>query len=346
MEFVVGKILTQNGFQEGYIGFEKNRIVEIGKNKPQKKPVAKGVITPLFVNMHTHIGDSFIKNRNIPLPRDVEKLVAPPNGVKHKLLKEATEEEIIIGMKKSITTMERNGTKIFCDFRENSVHGIQQLKKALESYRISSVILSRPSTLSYNKKEIDFLLENSDGIGLSSVYDWDDSEIIKIARHTKKKKKLFALHASERIQEDIDFILDLKPDFLVHMIKADESDLIRVKENNIPVVVCPRANSFFGLKPNLDLMKKLNVNILFGTDNAMLTIPNILDEINYVKHNFRGFINLELLYKISYEARKVLNLDCSILSPNSKAEFAVVDEKTLKPLYISAYKNLRDVCES
>lgn len=336
MNYIIGKILTQNGFQKGYLSFEKDRITEIGEGKPQKKPIAKGIITPLFVNIHTHIGDSFIKNWDIPLPRDVKKLVAPPNGVKYRLLKEASEKEIISGMKRSINIMKKNGTKIFCDFRENGILGVQQLKKSLTSSSMSPIILSRPTNLSYNRKEIDLLLENSDGIGLSSVSDWDDAEIIKIARHTKKKKKLFAIHASERIREDIDFILDLKPNFLVHMIKADESDLIRVKENDIPVVVCPRANSFFGLKPNLALMKKIGVNILFGTDNAMLATPNILDEISYVKHEFTEFTDFELLHKISYEARKVLNLDCSILSPNSKAEFAVIDEKTLKPLYVSA----------
>ncbi|RLI52576.1 MAG: hypothetical protein DRO93_14810 [Candidatus Thorarchaeota archaeon] len=336
MKYISGKILTKEGFQKGYLKINENKIIEVEKGISPSRPIVKGLILPTLINMHTHIGDSFIKDRGVPLPRNIEELVAPPGGIKHKLLKEASEKEIITGIKKSIDVMKRNGTKIFCDFRENGISGIQQLKKALESSRISPVILSRPSNLYYNKKEMDLLLENSDGIGLSSISDWDYSEIIKVAKHVKNKKKFFAIHASERVREDIDSILDLKPDFLIHMIKAYESDLIRVKENNIPIVVCTRANSFFGLRPNLDLMKKLGVNILFGTDNAMLVAPNILEEINFVINNFKTFKKSELLFKISYEPRKALNLDCNILSPNSKAEFVVVDEKTLKPLYVSA----------
>jgi len=336
MKYISGKILTKEGFQKGYLKINENKIIEVEKGISPSRSIVKGLILPTLINMHTHIGDSFIKDRGVSLPRNIEELVAPPGGIKHKLLKEASEKEIITGIKKSIDVMKRNGTKIFCDFRENGISGIQQLKKALESSRISPVTLSRPSNLYYNKKEMDLLLENSDGIGLSSISDWDYSEIIKVAKHVKNKKKFFAIHASERVREDIDSILDLKPDFLIHMIKAYESDLIRVKENNIPIVVCTRANSFFGLRPNLDLMKKLGVNILFGTDNAMLVAPNILEEINFVINNFKTFKKSELLFKISYEPRKALNLDCNILNPNSKAEFVVVDEKTLKPLYVSA----------
>lgn len=335
MDFVSGDILTKNGFKGGYIGFEGKKIVETGKGDSPKKPICKGLIIPTFVNAHTHIGDSFIKEKNIDLPKNIEELVAPPNGFKHKLLREASDIEIIEGMKKSIKTMIENGTKYFCDFRENGFLGIKQLKTALSLNKISSIILSRPGSLKYDKNEVDILLKNSDGIALSSISDWDYSELQKIAKNAREKNKIFALHASERIREDIDDILDLKPNFLVHMIKAQESDLERVYENNIPIVVCPRSNSFYGLKPNFRLMKKVGVNLLLGTDNAMLNSPVILDEIHYVKSVTRDFSTFELLFMTTYGARKALNLDCGILGPNSRADFMVLDKKSLKPLYIS-----------
>jgi len=46
---------------------------------------------------------------------------------------------------------------------------------------------------------------------------------------------------------------------------------------------------------------------------------------------------MELLYFVTFGARKVLNLDCDILCPNSKADFVVLDKKSLKPLYISVW---------
>ncbi|KYK20993.1 hypothetical protein AYK21_01195 [Thermoplasmatales archaeon SG8-52-2] len=335
MEFISGEILTIDGIINGYIGFEKRKIIETGKGIPLKKPICKGLIIPTFVNSHTHIGDSFITNKDINTPKNIEELVAPPNGLKHRLLAEASDEEIIEGMEKSIDIMIKSGIKYFCDFRENGILGISQLKAALSLWKISCIILSRPDSLKYDKNELDLLLKNSNGIALSSISDWDFSEMKKIARDTNNKKKIFALHASERIREKIDDILDLKPNFLVHMIKASESDLNKVKEMNIPIVICPRANSYFKLKPNYKLLKNVKVDLLIGTDNSMLNSPVILDEIKYIKSISKEFTIIELLYMVTYGARKALNLDCDILGPNSKADFVVLDRKSLKPLYIS-----------
>jgi cytosine/adenosine deaminase-related metal-dependent hydrolase len=335
MKYVSGKILTENGFIKGYIGFEKNKISEFGKGIPVKKPFCKGLIVPSFINAHTHIGDSFIKKRKIKLPKNVVELVKPPNGLKHRLLREAKEEDLIEGMKDSIDVMFNSGITKFCDFREGGLEGISELKKAMVNKKVSAIILSRPSDLKYNSNEIDILLKNSDGIGLSSVSDWNFFEIKKISNHVRKKRKLFAIHASEIIRENIDDILDLKPDFLVHMVKATESDLIRVKDNNVPIVLCLRSNAFYGLKPNVKLMKKIGIKLLFGTDNSMLNLPDIIDEIKFVKNKYKEFLMEELLSIITFRARKALNLDCDILGANSKADFVVLDEKTLKPLYVS-----------
>ena len=275
MYYVSGEILTESGFKKGYLGFEKNKIVETGKGNPLKKPICKGLIVPSFVNAHTHIGDSFIKIKNIDLPKNVEELVAPPNGLKHKLLREASSKDIIEGMEKSIDIMRKNGTKYFCDFRENGKKGIDLLKTALKNKKISCLIFSRPENLRYDKEEVEILLKESDGVGISSISDWDYSELKKLALHIKQKKKFFAIHASECFRENIDLVLDLKPDFLVHMVFATESDFNRVSEEGIPIVVCLRSNAFFSLKPDVELMKKVGVELLIGTDNAMLNTPNI-----------------------------------------------------------------------
>jgi len=335
MEYVQGKILTPEGFRSGYLGFENNTIVEAEKGNSPKKPICKGFIVPTLVNAHTHVGDSFIKKKDIDLPKNVEELVAPPNGLKHKLLKEASEKEIVDGMKNSIDKMVESGVSVFCDFRENGIKGINQLKNALTNTKLSSIILSRPVKMEYNKDEINVLLENSNGIGLSSISDWNYSELARIAGHAKKKGKVFAIHASERIREDIDLVLDLKPDLLIHMVKANKSDLEIVKDNDIPIVVCPRSNNFFGLKTDLELFKKVGVKLILGTDNAMINSPKILDEITFIKNKYKCFSVEELLYMATYTARKALNHDSCILGLNQKADFIVLDEKTLRPLYIS-----------
>jgi cytosine/adenosine deaminase-related metal-dependent hydrolase len=73
---------------------------------------------------------------------------------------------------------------------------------------------------------------------------------------------------------------------------------------------------------------------MLGTDNAMLNTPNILDELTYLK-NMTGIFSIEnLLNMITYNPRKALNLDYSILDLNSSNEFMVLDKKTLRALYI------------
>ena len=44
---------------------------------------------------------------------------------------------------------------------------------------------------------------------------------------------------------------------------------------------------FYGLKPNVKLMKKHWCKFVVGTDNAMLNSPNILDEIKFIKKQFQ-----------------------------------------------------------
>ena len=117
------------------------------------------------------------------------------------------------------------------------------------------------------------------------------------------------------------------------MTKANRSDLIRVKENGIAIVLCPRSNNFFGLKPKIHLMKKIGLDLILGTDNAMINYPNILDELKFLKKNYSDLSMEELLNMLTYKPRKVLNLRPFILGPNSPADFIVLDNKTLKPIY-------------
>ncbi|MBN2602966.1 MAG: hypothetical protein JXA91_02400, partial [Candidatus Thermoplasmatota archaeon] len=108
MHYFSGEILTENGLEEGYIGLEKKKIVEIGKTCP-KKPLLKGLIVPTFINAHTHLGDSFVRKKNLKLPKSIEKLVAPPDGLKFQQLMKASRQEIIQGIKDSLNEMSLSG---------------------------------------------------------------------------------------------------------------------------------------------------------------------------------------------------------------------------------------------
>jgi cytosine/adenosine deaminase-related metal-dependent hydrolase len=267
-----------------------------------KKNSSHPYSTSPLINSHTHIGDAFITLKKL---YGIQELVGP-SGIKHTLLKQTKPNIIIEGMKKALKIMKNVGTTHFCDFREGGLKGVQLLKKALPS-NIIPIILSRPQNQYYHRNEITSLLRESQGIGISSISDWNYYELVKIARHTQKKGKLFALHASERIHEPIDLILDLKPTFLVHMIQATPNDLAIVADHNIPVVICPRSNAYFNLRPNVLAMKKAGIPIMLGTDNAMITSPDIIQEAQYLIQHFK-VTPQEVRDMISKNPRKYLNV--------------------------------------
>jgi len=335
MKYVEGDILTPEGFVSGYlIGTSDEKEWEVHTGTPPEKPLADGIIVPWLVNAHTHIGDSFIRKKRLELPRNVKMLVAPPDGLKYQFLTNASEQEILEGIQTSLTEMDASGTAWFCDFREEGLIGVYELRKALKNKRVKTLIMSRPSQMTYNKEELDVLLQSSDGIGLSSISDWEPADIEKIAAHVRQKKKLFALHGSEVSREDIDRLLDLHPSFLVHMIAASDADLERVEDAGIPIVICPRSYAFFHLKTNFTLMKKTAVTLLLGTDNGMINTPDVIEEVRLLRHT-GVFSDEELLTNVTYTPRKVLNLDDRIQGSDLLKHFIVLERESLKPIYVS-----------
>jgi len=265
-------------------------------------------------------------------PHNIKEAVAPPNGLKHHLLETTPKKTIQTGIKQALDYMTEHHTQWFCDFREGGLPGIQLLKQSLNTTNLNSVILARPKNNTYNPNEIQKLLTYADGIGLSSISDWDYPLIQKIVQTTHAKNKIFALHASEAHRENIDLILDLKPHLLIHMTQATKNDLIHVADEQIPIVICPQSNHYFNITPPYKLLKETHTTLLLGTDNAMLTPPNILKEMQFLQHQTTQFTQEELLNMITYTPRKALNLDDHIPGLNLPRSFVVLHHKSLEPL--------------
>lgn len=279
MKYISGHLLTYNEnwrARKSHIGFEHGIIKKISTTAPSAKPVAEGLVIPMLINAHTHVGDAAIKGIS---SGTLEELVSPHGGLKFKALQSLSENEIISGMNETVEYMISSGVYGFCDFREFGLRGLRELGRAIRLKPIDCIGLGRPEKLKYNKQEVDNILSASCGIGVSSISDWDYGELKKLADHTRRKKKFLSLHASERGREDIDRVLDLKPNLLIHMLKATESDLEIVADHNIPVALCPRANMFFGMIPNIPIMMKKGLALMLGTDNAMISLPDIFAEM-------------------------------------------------------------------
>ncbi len=304
MPTVDGQIFTEEGFFEGSLEFDEVEITHIARGA-SKDPLAKGIVLPLFVNPHTHIGDSFIKEN---LEGSIEEIVAPPDGLKHRLLEQAKDEEVVEGMRETLGVMTDAGLSHFVDFREGGVKGVSLLLKASLEFPVSPIIYGRPSGMEYDRREMEALLKVVDGIGISSATDWQPLELDKIRTHTRSSGKGFAFHASERVREDIDVVLGHEPDFLIHMLEATRSDLERCADANIPIVICPRSNSHYGKAPDLRTMVESGADLMLGTDNAMFSSPSILDEMRFLRQMSKKepILNPSRIFGMAVSSRKLL----------------------------------------
>ncbi len=326
MRYVSGSMLTENGFVRGYLGFEDGLIVEAGEGKIDS-PVAKGIIVPTFVNSHTHVAD-FIVPANLAL--SLEETVAPPNGLKHRVLAQTSPDIISNSMEALASYMLRRGTSRFIDFREGGAQGARLLS-VLSGDGAVPVIFGRPRNLAFDKEEVDGILDITDGIGVSSVSDWDYGTLSDLAAHVRKRGRRLALHASEKAREDIDAILDLRPSFIVHMTSATADDLESCCRENVPVVVCPRSNMFFGRLPPLVDMVNSGVTVALGTDNAMFSMPDMLTELEFAGRILRlqGMSKVDAAIDMAFRnGRKILNGIGAIgMEPESPCDFMVIGSK-------------------
>ncbi len=272
---VNGSILTENGFMEGHVVVENGVVTEISE-RMVPYPDATGIVIPYFFNHHTHLGDSFIEH--IPkLPLD--RLVGP-GGFKERALRSADDEIMIAGMKKSLNLMKRTFTSGFIDFREGGVKGLELIEKALQGHEIDASILSRP--VEWKEDEMEELLQRSDGFGISALSDHDFDDILMASEMAHRKGKLFAIHFSERIREDVGQLLELRPDMIVHAIEMEEEDFQAIADAKIPVVICPRSNAFFGKRPRVRELVEHSIDVRVGTDNGMIAKPDMIAEIRYL----------------------------------------------------------------
>jgi len=268
------------------------------------------VVLPAFVNAHTHLGDSIAKEAGAGLSLD--ELVAPPDGLKHRLLRAASRSELVDAMARSLRLMERTGTGAFVEFREGGVDGVAAIREALAGRRLEPVILGRESEAA---------MRGADGFGASGARD---GSFGAVRQATREAGKPFGIHAGERDAADINPALDLDPDFLVHMVHAEPVHLDRVADRGVPVVVCPRSNlvTDVGFPPIRELLDRTTVAL--GTDNAMLNAPSMFREMEFTA-KLADVTATEVLRMATANGAEVAGLDCGVLEEGRPARLLVLD---------------------
>ncbi|WP_420182485.1 amidohydrolase family protein [Haloarcula sp. KBTZ06] len=303
-----GTILTGRSFEavEGRVVVEDGEIAAVEETAVD----SDDIVVPAFVNAHTHIGDSIAKEAGEGL--SLEELVAPPDGLKHRLLRDASRDELVAAMARTLSFMEQSGTGAFIEFREGGVEGVRAIQDALAGSDLDSVILGRETTDA---------MELADGFGASGA---NDSEFGAERRATRQAGKLFGIHAGEVDSSDINPALDLDPDFLVHMVHAESLHLERVADSEIPVVVCPRSNivTDVGRPPVEELAERTTVAL--GTDNVMLNSPSMFREMEFTAKLY-DISAREVLRMATVNGAEIAGLGGGLVKPGQPARLLVLD---------------------
>ncbi|MEM0158001.1 MAG: amidohydrolase family protein [Thermoplasmataceae archaeon] len=272
---VAGNIFINGKMQEGTLTLGNKCEFSDGIDRNAET----GTVIPSFINGHTHIGDSFITQE----PYGGIAEVVGPGGFKHRMLENARREEVVEGIRKSVKTMETTGTTSFIDFRESGLSGLE-LIYGVRSERVAPIVLGRPR----NDQEINEVLRIADGVGMSSISDHDFGFLLNVRRAARTSGKIFSIHFSENHREDIDLLKELSPDLIVHALETTQHDLNEIREIGCPVAITPHSNIFYGKRPDYSKFIRAGIEIMLGTDNCMVTAPDMFSEMELLYYFQRG----------------------------------------------------------
>lgn len=356
------KGIDLNPSKENIVIDDENNIIEISKDASQGEIIDASckIVCPRFINAHTHIGDSIIKDEGDGLTLD--EMVKPPHGIKHIALESADDDVLIEAMRESMWDMYNLGISHFIDYREGGLEGVKLLKEAARDIPIKPIILARDSSFygedaNYHqvKMALRKLLKEADGIGLSGFGEIDTTVAEIICEKCEKAGKISSIHVAESEINQFTSIektnktepkraFDAGFNQIVHMTNPKEDDIEQLSKSNSSLTICPRSNGALsvGTIPLYDILKT-GVKPLIGSDNIMINSPNLFREMEFTLKMMKGisknYIAPQEILKMA-TTNVYLNNSLSekinkpFIEKGQKAEFMILNQKSNNP-YLS-----------
>ena len=357
------------------IVIDNGKIIEISKDVLEGEiiDITGCIVSPSFLNAHTHIGDSIIKDEGDGL--SLSEMVKPPYGLKHQALNSVEDDTIISAMKDSMNLMLESGTTHFIDYREGGIEGVKLLKKAASNMPIDPIILGRDNSFYGNdpdlkkvKINLRKLLKVADGVGLSGFDEVSDEVMNIVTNECEKLNKISSIHVAESKnanknslnktnKTELKRAVDFKFNQIVHLTYPNcPGDFEELLKSNTSLTLCPRANATLNLAifPFSHLYH--GINPLLGSDNVMLNSPNILRDLEYTLKVMRAYCQK---YVSPERVLKFATTNGSLSSDNSnqypllsKIKKSVIDVGQVPQLVISKklsknpYLSLINRCET
>jgi cytosine/adenosine deaminase-related metal-dependent hydrolase len=338
------------------LSIQDGRIAAIGEPPADARHLdfSGTLICPMFVNAHTHVGDTGAKELGVGLSHAAA--VIPPDGLKHRFLRSVAPDHLIQMMHAGLIDMLQSGVIACADFREQGLAGVSALRKAAADLPIHVVILGRmdeDAERPIMERQAHQILQEADGLGVRDVESYPSSLLSEL--RAEHPDKIFAVHAAESAdaqaaslqstgRTQVERVLDWRPDMLIHLVHATDDDMALLVERGAYAVACPRSNGLLGVGfPNLARWHTHGVRFALGTDNMMFVAPDMLREMDFASRIGRGLAHdptaidhCAILQAATIEGARALKLDAVIgsLAPGKEASFLVFDLKRPNLRYI------------
>ena len=337
-------------------------ILEISKDIKEGEIIdaENKIVCPRFINAHTHIGDSIIKDEGDGLSLD--EMVKPPHGIKHVALESAEDDELIEAMRQSMWEMYNLGISHFIDYREGGLDGVKLLKEAAKDIPITPIILARDSSFygedaNYHQVKIALrkLLKEADGIGLSGFGEIDTTVAEIICEKCEKAGKISSIHVAESESNQFASIektdktepkraFDAGFNQVVHMTNPKNDDIDLLAKSKSSLTICPRSNGALsvGIIPLFDILKN-GVKPLIGSDNIMINRPNLFREMEFTLKIMKGLSKnyiapVEILKmattNVCINSSLASKINKSYIDEGQIAEFMIINQRSNNP-YLS-----------
>lgn len=353
----------------GYVVVRDGSILEVGEGTPpagiEVFDVSGCLVLPGFINGHTHISDAVVKELNAGVDASVN-LLWQPDGLRHLRMAEIPREEMVAGIRRALRVAIASGTVALADFREGGIDGIAVLKEAAAGLGIHALGIGRflryplhsdaalhantEALTAQQLEELDSVLDVADGFSPLWANDTTDVGLEQIAAAVRRRGKLLATHAVETDiyratsigrtgRGDVPRMVEhINPDFVVHMTDATDEELDLTVGAGIPIVMCARTQTAlgYGIPPYVSAMRK-GALLGLGTDNAMISSPDLLAELEFVSRANRSVAGdptvpsaRELLASVTVNAARMLHLDDQFgsLTKGKSASMVVIDMET------------------
>lgn len=305
--------------ESGHIAIKGNQIVELARGKEGRREYSDAkwfrfpgcIAVPAFVNAHVHLRDAVAAEAAVG--QNLEKSVMGPGSTRARRVAASSQVDRIKAIHCAAQEMAWLGTAAVGDFCDGGVQGVAEIRSATQGLPIDVVVLGRlrepqsrdavrenAALSEAQRSELVQLLELADGFAAATVNDYSDKAWGEIRSRARVADKIVAVHLAEQADQctlslelcgrsDVDRVLAIEPDHVVHLTEVSPHGLDAVIGSGIPVVVCPRSSAMTGLghPPLIELVGRRHP-VGLGTDNVMLNSPNLWREMEYCAKSYRA----------------------------------------------------------